>query len=123
MFKIHIFKTFILVGLGSISSAALCWNNVIKNDTNGEIVVTIQYAGAGICSPETRILQANQEVTIDSKICCAESVIIRASSGTLSGQTYSLETPRAGINMTCAHFRVRVYGAAGNVLMAEANIG
>ncbi|RTL06798.1 hypothetical protein EKK58_03740 [Candidatus Dependentiae bacterium] len=123
MFKIYTFKAFIIIGLCSVSSVVLCWNNTIKNDTNGEIVVTITYAGVGICSPEIRVLEPNQEITVDSKICCAESVSIRASSGTMSGQTYYLDTPRAGINMTCAHFRVRVYGATGNKLMAEANLG
>lgn len=123
MFKNHIIKALIAACLINTGTTIFCWNNVIKNDTNGEILVKIQYAGGGICSPETRILQPNEEINVDSKICCAQTIFVRVSSGSLSGQTYSLETPRAGINMTCAHFRVRVYGTTGNVLIAEATLG
>ncbi|HTM06467.1 MAG TPA: hypothetical protein VL201_04450 [Patescibacteria group bacterium] len=112
----------ILVYSACLVSSAYCWNNVIQNDTNGEIVVTIDYAAPGICSPENRILQAHSQVNIDSKVCCAQKVTIRASSGTTKGQTYSLDTPRAGLDMTCAHFYVRVYIATGNILMAEAHL-
>lgn len=122
MFKNSINKALIVMLFTSTCSTLLCWNNVIKNETDGQIVATVIYAGAGICSPITRIIDQGQEVTIDSGICCAERVTVRSTSGTLSGKEYTVNPPRAGINMTCAHFKVRVYEGVDGVLRAEAAI-
>lgn len=118
-----IFKKIKIVLLGyiaCITGSIYCWSNVIKNDTDGEIFVTVEYAAPGICSQANRTVSRGGEVSIDSGVCCAQKVTVRSTTGTAKGQSYSLDTPRAGLDMTCSNFRVRVYINTAKTLMAEA---
>jgi hypothetical protein len=115
-------KIVLLACLAFISGSVYCWGNFVKNETDGEIFVTIEYAASGICSPENRTVSRGGEINIDSKICCAQKVTVRSTTGTVKGQAYSFDTPRAGLNMTCATFRVRVFIATDKTLMAEAHL-
>jgi hypothetical protein len=101
-----------------LSTAVYGWQSTITNSSDGQILVTVSYAGGGAYEDRTITVNAGASGTILAPgglhEGCAQTVTVRSTSGTAVGKTVSVETQRAGINMTCANFVVEVSNSTTN---------
>ncbi len=80
----------------------------IKNHTKESIQVFLTYGGPGICSPDTKSLQAWTTRTVSTGGCCPIDVKIRKTSGTNTDTWYNYYPTRTGFRLSCKSSKVKV---------------
>lgn len=90
--------------IGSISA----YKTTISNNTDGEIVITETYAGAGVCSPGTRVIGRGQMAIIERGGCCTTMLKAEATTGGAAGKTYEMKPPTTGFGISCMNLIVEV---------------
>ncbi|HEV2916833.1 MAG TPA: hypothetical protein VGW78_03735 [Candidatus Babeliales bacterium] len=115
-----------IVGLAlCISFNAFAWDQKFQNNTDGEILVRVNYSAPGICSIKEDIIPAGGSISLSQGWlggCCVSSIDLYSRSGRARGKVYTFEPPRAGINMTCAHVHVTIMLTADDNLTAAVSI-
>jgi hypothetical protein len=91
----------------------------ITNKTAGEIVATVSYGGAGICSPETVKIASKATKIINSGVCCFKEVAIKSTSGTAQGSSVVYQAQRTGFGIGCKNQACTVLQRADNGLAVE----
>jgi hypothetical protein len=94
----------------------------IRNNTDGEVMITVIYSGHGVYTPASRLIGAGEQIRVFAAEGCVESVEVIATSGQSKGQVYSLKTPRQGLGMTCASVHMTISNASDGSLIAQANV-
>ena len=113
-------KLLMALAIGMVASTGInAWVTVIGNKSDGEIKVSINYGGGGICSPQDKLVGAGQIQSIDTGICCTHAMNIVGTSGKGVNTQTTFNPPATGFGLSCRNFAVVVKNAANGSLVAE----
>jgi hypothetical protein len=110
----------LVAAIGMSTSGLLAWGVTVKNDARGEIVVTVEEAGA--CQNDTFIIPAGEERSITTGVggsCCSDYLRVRGTSGDILNKTAEIRPPGTGFGISCRSYRMVVKQTADNNLIVE----
>lgn len=97
----------------------LAYDITIINQTDGELKVTLQFAGKGVCGDNTFTMVAHSDATTRTGGCCPENIRFEATSGKGAGKgAIDYWPPPTLFGISCRDSAVRVYNAANGSLIA-----
>lgn len=101
-----------LIILLCISFNALAWDVIFINNTDGELVVNFNYAGGGVCAPNSSVVAKGDSVKFNAGICCGEGYNVRKTSGSGVGKTFG-----SGVSgNTCVNHKITVTNLSDGTL-------
>jgi hypothetical protein len=105
-----------------VTDQLFAWKIALINETDGDTVTRVTYTDPTICSEQSKMLSKGEHGAIDTGPCCPHDIFVESHGGKAKGCWYKLIPPRAGTNMTCANFTVRIHNTADNKIIAEAHV-
>lgn len=109
----------LLSGLILSSATLFSYTIKIKNSTDSDMKIRIEYGGPGVCSPDTWALPAYGQIEKGVGGCCAKpGVKFRAETGSLRGQEVSYDPPRTGFGLSCRSWTAEAR-PLGNIFIVE----
>jgi hypothetical protein len=92
------FGTIIFVFIASLNASA--WRVNLTNNTDGQISVTVTYAGPGVCAEETKTIEPKSSLfpSINTILCCTTGITVKGNSGKVLNKQ-----AKTDISWTCAN--------------------
>jgi len=107
-----------------LGSLAICSNSVLaytiklNNTTEADMKVAISYGGAGVCSPDTWLVKAGQNISVGVGGCCAKSPVkFTGVTGDLNNKTFDYSPPRTGAGLSCRSWSAKIVPAGSDFIV------
>ena len=101
-------KYLLLIASLFVAGNVRAYTFTIKDFTPQSIQVKITYAGAGVCSPDTKSLKAWTHRNVSVGGCCLKTVKVRKTSGTNTATWYKFYPSRTGAGISCRSSKMKV---------------
>ena len=93
----------------------------VHNNTDGQILVGIAFAGKGVCSDSHFAVEKGKMKSEEVGLCCSEVVWVIPVSGTAPKKWIQFDPPRTGAGLACRSYDVYVTQLANKTLNISAS--